>query len=493
MGRRWERHARWRHCMHLAGSMLLVVAGRTMGDCGDRARRGERAGWAGKTRRREGRVVRSRWRTVTLRGCASLLALWLNAAPALGEDGSQGLEAARRALLAGHWAQAGAILERLRGSVEADPLEVSFLTGMLATAQGRDEQAIEAFRRILDQRPDLVRVRLELARALFRAGEDGAARHHFERTLGARLPEAVEDNVRRYLEQIRRRRMWSLDLGFGILPDSNINTGSNQQYVTIAGLPFTLSSEAREQSGVGLLVSVAGTRSVHMGTDWRLRGFGSLLRRDYADSRFDDMILRAGLGPRRVWGMGEMGIAPFVSERRFGNDVFNRSTGVRADGSGQLSARWLGEGALEWQRFEHSQQSARDGDVIWGFAGLRRLWDPVSSVLLGIDYYRDDAREAVYRQEATGWTAGHFRDWRVGLSTAATVRVAFTQFEGLQPLFAEYRNDRLVTWSLVLTKRDWDIQGFSPSLSVTRHDNASSIDLYSFQRWQVLVALNGRL
>jgi hypothetical protein len=45
----------------------------------------------------------------------------------------------------------------------------------------------------------------------------------------------------------------------------------------------------------------------------------------------------------------------------------------------------------------------------------------------------------------------------------------------------------------VLTKRDWDIQGFSPSLSVTRHDNDSSIDLYTFQRWQVLVALNGRL
>jgi len=432
-------------------------------------------------------------RTATLRGCACLLVLCLTAARALGEDGSEALETARRALLAGHWAQADAILGRLRGSVEADPLEVLFLTGMLAAAQGRDAQAIEAFRRLLDQRPDLVRVRLELARALFRAGEDGPARHHFERALGARLPEAVEDNVRRYLEQIRRRRMWSLDVGVGILPDSNINTGSNQQVVTIAGLPFALSSEAREQSGVGMLVSLAGTRAVNMGLNWRLRGFGSLLRRDYADSRFDDMILRAGVGPRRVWGKGEMGIAPFVSERRFGNDVFNRASGLRADGGWQLGARWLAEGALEWQQFEHPQQPGRDGGVLWGFAGLRRLWDPVSSVLLGIDCYRDDAREAVYRQEATGWTAGHFRDWRGGVSTAATVRVAFTQFEGLQPLFGEYRNDRLVTWSVVLTKRDWDFLGFSPSLSVTRHENDSSIDLYAFQRWQVLVALHGRL
>jgi hypothetical protein len=428
-----------------------------------------------------------------LRGCAVLLALCLVAARAFAEDGPEDTEAARRALLAGHWDQAGDILTRLRGSVEADPLEVLFLTGMLATARGQDAQAIEAFRRILDQRPDLVRVRLELARTLFRAGEDGAAKHHFERALGARLPEAVEENVRRYLEQIRRRRLWSLEVGVGILPDSNINTGSNQQYITIGGLPFTLSSEAREQSGVGMLVSVAGTRSVEMAAGWRMRGFASVLRRDYADSRFDDMILRAGLGPRRVWGVGEVGIAPFVAERRFGNDVFNRASGLRVDGGGQLGPRWLAEGAVEWQRVEHPQQPARDGGVLWGFAGLRRLWDPVSSVLLGIDQYLDDAREAVYRQQATGVTVGHFRDWRGGVSTAATVRVAFARFEGLQPLFGEYRNDRLVTWSLVLSKRDWDILGFSPALSVTRHENDASIDLYTFQRWQVLIAMNGRL
>jgi hypothetical protein len=435
-----------------------------------------------------------RSRLGVLRSGAVLLALCLFAARAFGEDGSeQPLEAARRALLAGHWDQAGDILHRLRGSVAADPLEVLFLSGMLATAQGQDEQAIEAFRRVLDRRPDLVRVRLELARALFRAGEDGAAKHHFERALGARLPEAVEENVRRYLEQIRRRRLWSLEAGVGVLPDSNINTGSNQQYVTIGGLPFTLSSEAREQSGVGLLVSVAGTRAVDLGAGWRLRGFASLLRRDYADSRFDDMILRASVGPRRVWGTGEVGIAPLVSERRFGNDVFNRSSGLRVDGGGQLGRRWLVEGALEWQRFEHPQQPARDGGVLWSFAGLRHLWDPVSSVLLGLDYYLDDARADVYRQHATGLTAGHFRDWRGGVSTAATVRVAFTRFEGLQPLFGEYRNDRLVTWSLVLTRRDWDILGFSPSLSLTRHENDSSIGLYAFQRWQVLIAMNGRL
>jgi tetratricopeptide (TPR) repeat protein len=473
--------------------MLLVVAGRTMGDRGDRARRGERAGWAGKTRRREGEVVRSRWRTVTLRGCACLLALCLTSAPALGEDGSEGLEAVRRALLAGHWDQAGVILERLRGGVEVDPLEMLFLTGMLSTAQGRDEQAIEAFRRILNQRPDLVRVRLELARALFRAGEDGAARHHFERALGARLPEAVEDNVRRYLEHIRRRRMWSLDVGVGILPDSNINTGSNQQYVSIGGLPFTLSTEAREKSGIGAQLSVQGTKSVRLADRWQLRAFGSALRRDYPDSVFDDMIVRGGIGPRRLFERGEFGIAPFYSERRFGNDILNRADGLRADGQWQFAPRFIAEGALEYQRVTYPSFPDRNGGVTWSFLGMRYLASAETQLLLGVDYYRDDARDPTFRNESTGWTLGHFRDWAWALSTGVTVRVADTQYQGIQPLFGEYRNDRFTTITANLTKRDWSFYDFVPTVSITFFDNDSSIPFYSFQRRQVLFAVNRRL
>ena len=48
------------------------------------------------------------------------------------------------------------------------------------------DDAITALLTILANRPELVRVRLELARAFFFKGEDSLARSHFERVLGGR-------------------------------------------------------------------------------------------------------------------------------------------------------------------------------------------------------------------------------------------------------------------------------------------------------------------
>lgn len=412
---------------------------------------------------------------------------------ATAQDADSPVEPLRRAIQEERWDDAETELASVRGRIDVDTIDVLFLTGMLALGKQQHERAIDAFRRILDQRPELIRVRLELARVLFQTKQDAAAKYHFERALGGGLPESVQINVRRYLDELRRRRLWALDVGVGLLPDSNINTGTNQQYVTIAGLPFTLSTEAREKSGVGLLASIYASRTLPISPRVRLRAFGSLLRRDYTDSRFDDMIVRAGVGPRWLFGNGEGGFAPFYAERRFGNDLLNRSDGLRFDGTWQTGARWITEGAFEYQRFSYPNLPNRDGGVTWAFTGVRYLLSPESNVMLGLDYYRDAARDAAFRNESTGWTLGHFRDWTRGVSTSLTLRLADTQFEGRQPLFGEYRNERFTTWATSVTKRDWALLEFVPTLSVTYYDNRSSIDFYSFQRWQVLLGFNRRL
>ncbi len=398
-----------------------------------------------------------------------------------------------RHILAGRWNEAEEELARVRGRLDVDPLEVLFLTGMLAQGQKQYDRAVDAFRRILDQQPGLVRVRLELGRTLFDLRDDEAAKFHFERALSGGLPEPVQVNVQRYLAQIRARRNWTLEGGVGLLPDSNINTGTNQQFVEIGGLPFTLSTEAREKSGVGFQLSVQGTKSFRLAEAWQLRAFASALRRDYPDSRFDDMIVRAGVGPRRLFQRGEFGIAPFYSERRFGNDILNRADGIRADGVWQLSARYIGEGAFEYQRFTYPGIPDRDGGVTWAFLGVRYLATPSTQFLVGLDYYRDEARDPMFRNEATGWTLGWFRDWAHAVSTGVTVRVAETQYEGLQGLFGEYRNDRFTTVTTNITKRDWSFNEFVPTLSVSFFDNDSSIPFFGFTRRQGLIAVNRRL
>jgi outer membrane protein len=399
----------------------------------------------------------------------------------------------QRAIAEGQWEAAEKELATLTGRIDVDPTEVLFLNGLVALGQKQFDRAADTYRRILDQRPGLARVRLELARTLFEKGDDEGARYHFERTLSAGLPPVVESNVRRFLNAIRQRRNWSLEVGLGVVPDSNINTGTNQPTVTIAGLPFDLSTDAREKSGVGLQLSAAGTKTVVLTPEWQVRAFASVLRRDFAESRYDDMTARFGLGPRYLFPRGEVGVAYLHSERQFGNDSLNRADGVRVDGYWQFAPRLVAEATLERQRFDYPTLRGRNGDVLWTFEGLRYLIGPDQSVLVGVDYYNDHAEDPVLRNRAIGGLLGHYRDWPLGLTTALTGRIARTEYDAVQPLFGRYRDDRLTTWSVALTKRDWSVFEFVPTLSFTAFDNRSSIDFFTFRRTQVLFGFNRRL
>ena len=100
---------------------------------------------------------------------------------------------------------------------QTDDIDTRFRTGMTALGQAmalpegetrsaRLGVAVAAFHGILVERPDLVRVRLELARTFFLMGEDSLARRHFETVLAGDIPEPVAANVRRFLNALRARQ-----------------------------------------------------------------------------------------------------------------------------------------------------------------------------------------------------------------------------------------------------------------------------------------------
>ena len=99
------------------------------------------------------------------------------------------------------------------------------------------DEAIGVFHTMLVQRPELVRVRLELGRAFFLKGEDGLAREHFEQVLAGKPPAQVVLNVNRFLGQIRARKRWTFRVGMALAPDSNIGAGSDERTIYIGGRP----------------------------------------------------------------------------------------------------------------------------------------------------------------------------------------------------------------------------------------------------------------
>ena len=168
------------------------------------------------------------------------------------------------------------------------------------------DEAIDIFRAMLVRRPELVRVRLELARAFFLKGEDKLARRHFEHVLAGKLPAAVALNVTRFLKIMRARKRWSLRLGAAFLPDTNVGASSAERTIlldTLFGrLPFTLDNYEAPKSGIGISAWVGGEYQYPLAERWRLRAGGDLSRKEYRESAFDTMTLSGHVGPRWLIG-----------------------------------------------------------------------------------------------------------------------------------------------------------------------------------------------
>lgn len=80
--------------------------------------------------------------------------------------------------------------------------EAIFLQGMIAVAEKRYSDAIEAFRRILADEPERERVRLELGRAFFLEGDYENAERNFRFARAGDLPDDAKRNVDQYLAAI---------------------------------------------------------------------------------------------------------------------------------------------------------------------------------------------------------------------------------------------------------------------------------------------------
>src|SRR5713226_4110927 len=252
----------------------------------------------------------------------ALAATVLSSTAALGAEGaSEGdtskrreitlkpLDAARLAITLGDYKTAAAILEP---TLNDDPSSVGalFLMGEINARQKKFAEAIPYYRKIIVDHPNVVRVRLDLARALFETGEDDAAEYNFHLALAeGSLPATVIDNVERYLAIIRSRKRFVYDVNFGVAPDTNLNKATANDHVTLFGLPFVLSQQARQQSGVGVTGTVSGEYRADLQPDLRWRTGALLYGLKYpSNSAFDDAQARGHMGPQWFFGRGDQAL-----------------------------------------------------------------------------------------------------------------------------------------------------------------------------------------
>ena len=392
------------------------------------------------------------------------------------------IEAARAALARGNLEDAEFLLEGV-GPGEGNVDDLDFLHGSIAMARGDWEAAIARFRAMLARDPELPRVRLDLALAYFRARQDGNAAYHFRQALGEEsLPPAARARALAFLDEIRRRRSWSLNGGIALAPDNNINAATSARLVRLFGLPAQLSEDARRTSGVGLSAFLSGGYEARLSADTRLRADAGLYTRTYEESRFNDRTLTLRAGPRFIFE--DFDLRPELTGRfrELGGETYSRAAGLSLSGEWTVAPTWRLSASLTADRI--SYESFLDEGRNHGVRlGAMHALGPAT--LLSAD--------ASFRRETVSVDAHSWREYAVSLTAARELPRGFVVSAGPSHRWRRYdapllslgpdpRSDRTLTGEIKASNRHVELFGFMPEITVRHERRGSNLDLYDYER-----------
>jgi tetratricopeptide (TPR) repeat protein len=417
------------------------------------------------------------------------LLLWASPAASATTQDMLGWDARARTLIdEGRFDEANAVLDR---RLARDPRDVQarFLKGLAAIGEGKYGQAIRTLRSILIEQPKATRVRLELARAFFLAEDYENATRQFQFALAADPPPGVAATIRSYLATIREAKSFSYNFTGSLAPDTNLNGGSSAREVTLFGIPFDLSEEARQRSGVGLALEGGAEWLPAIGEGKRLRLGVHAQRREYAGSKFDDMTVAVYAGPRIVTGNWDVSVLGTAYKRWYGSNPYNRAVGGRVDATLHATPRLDISAAVASQFTRHRVETYRDGLIASASTAAFYTLTPISAVTFRTGIIREKARNDAFSNWSSFIAAGYFRELPMGFSIYLEPSFSRAHYDEALLAFGRKRKDNTQSLLITVLNRHIVLGRFTPRVSYTHTNQDSSIGLYEFKRNRLEVGL----
>lgn len=389
--------------------------------------------------------------------------------------------AARRLYEEGLFASAREFLHEATPVSDEEVIEKRLLLALIALEEGAPRSAAESLESILSDHPELVRVRLELARAYYIIGDDEKSRFHFSYVLGAeRLPRGVENTVEAFLNSIQARKRWSGEFSVAVLPQSNVNQGTERENLHVGALTLRLNEEAQRNSGVGLQLSGGGAWQPVLGGDWRGRLALSGRLRHYGNSRWNDVILASDAGVTRLFDGGSAGGGVRLQRRWVADRGYRWQRGLWA-GWQQIFLRrnWI-DMNIELFHLDYDQRDNGDGWSIRLSPDFHRSTSARRQVRLKLDLQRVFAREGHESSRLLGVSGGITHGFSGGLVAVADIGMQVQHYRSNHPLFARKRRDVFGFASLRLLYREFRLHGFAPYVEYRYERNHSNIGFFSY-------------
>ena len=347
--------------------------------------------------------------------------------------------------------------------------------------------AITALRTILIDRPDHVRVRLELARAFFLNEDDSLARDHFERVLAGNPPPSVVANVQLFLDSIRARRRWSTYLGIALLPSTNIGRDPHENtIITIPGLSdFPFRPDETRKSGVGISVWAGAEYHYPLAERVRLLLGSDATLQQYPGKEFDRISLSGHVGPS--WQAGrntEISLLANVRKNWLGASPYSSDIGANLQVGHRLTQRINFTGQIYWQRSEFRTNKFLDGPLrdfsLYGYW----LISPTVRAEAAAGYARQRSKDPLYHNTSRWERIGVSVILPRGFTLGTSYELRRKQYKGgsiFATLDGSSRRDRTRILRASIYNRALTLYGFSPQLVITNESQKSNGQFHNYK------------
>ena len=362
------------------------------------------------------------------------------------------------------------------------------LAQMLSDRRQDHRGAAVLLRQILDEQPDVARVRLELARMQALLGNLREAGRELRAAQAAGLPPEVERLVRFYASTLAAQRPYGATVEVALAPDSNINRATSSETLETVIGDFELDKDARARSGLGLATKASAflRLGVEPGTDLLVRanGYG----RVYRQGDFNDMVASLQAGPQYRSGKDRINVLGSAAWRWFGGTPYSCAYGVTGDWSHPLSTTAqlrIDGGAIH----THDRLNAlRSANRLSLGAGVDKAFSARTGGGLRLSGAREIANDAGYSTASGGLDAYLYRETG---RTTAVLRAGYDHLEADARLFLYPRRriDDRISASIAGTFRALRVGALAPQVTLGYEKSFSTIGLYDYSRASVEIGI----
>lgn len=392
------------------------------------------------------------------------------------------------------WGSAQRFLTEYLTLDDRDPLLVQYAQGMLARVHGRYGQAEKQFRVLLEQQPDFLPARLELARTLFEDQQDIEAEALFG-SISASIDanDAKTAGVRKTIDTFQKalanRRSWNGSFALGPAWSDNLNRSSASSsclfYIEGSCYVARTTPDAIIASGVDYDANLNKRFALrgHHGLYIRSLLFGQSYR-DYSAYNEMTSITQAGYSYRS--GRQTFALAPSFEYYAWGNHSLYGAWGIHGEWTYTLSPKSLVKLEGDWKDMRYRTQiyaTNYDGVTrslyVTYFRTLGRRWN----VFGGLDVTDSAAAQEVYGYLQRGVRLGASLQWPDGFNSTLYASYRQRDYSAYSALLGARREDDEQAYTLLVKASRWSFAGLTPLLTLRYSKVKSSVDwLYSYDK-----------